>query len=142
MALIRAVHGDGRLQVDAQEFADAEMGARLASRPDEWWEGYDDYKQVFLAGLQRGEIDWAALDAVANDGGGDGGAAAAGKEMAEPSPEPRAAPTQAPTPATAAAPVVDTVCIGDLHVRAPSYPEAMFHSSQSRPCHGLNASAY
>ena len=53
------------LEVDAQEFADAEMGVRLSSGAERW-DGYGEYKAVFLAGLQRAETDWVVLHANAS----------------------------------------------------------------------------
>ena len=51
------------LAVDAQEFADAEMMARM-QRGEEWgeWTGYDEFKGAFAVALRRGETDWRQVE--------------------------------------------------------------------------------
>ena len=51
------------LHSDAQEFADAEMAARIARTGEPLWDGYDAYMGKFESALSRGVTDWESVAA-------------------------------------------------------------------------------
>jgi protein tyrosine phosphatase (PTP) superfamily phosphohydrolase (DUF442 family) len=53
---------DSELAIDAQEFADAEMMARMQRYEWDEWSGYEEYKRAFEVALQRGETDWQQVE--------------------------------------------------------------------------------
>ncbi len=53
---------DSELAIDAQEFADAEMMARMQRYEWDEWTGYEEYKRAFEVALQRGETDWQQVE--------------------------------------------------------------------------------
>ena len=53
---------DSEIAIDAQEFADAEMMARMERYEWDEWSGYDEYKRAFEVALRRGETDWRQVE--------------------------------------------------------------------------------
>lgn len=57
-----AIPSDSELAIDAQEFADAEMMARMQRYEWDEWSGYEEYKRAFEVALRRGETDWQRVE--------------------------------------------------------------------------------